>query len=94
MNVFLYIFDQHVGQMSCLDSNAHPILPRTVGICVSESQGSFFDLQNSQSKLAAPREKRRTSMDNDCEIRKWDARAVQMTGEVMCKSQDEVRIKT
>lgn len=33
-------------------------------------------------------------MDNDCEIRKWDARAVQMTGEVMCKSQDEVRIKT
>lgn len=33
-------------------------------------------------------------MDNDCEIRKWDARAVQMTGEVMCKSQDGVCIKT
>lgn len=62
---------------------------------MSVSRGSLFDLQNSQSKLAAPREKKkRTSMDNDCEIRKWDARAVQMTGEVMCKSQDEVRIKT
>lgn len=33
-------------------------------------------------------------MDNDCEIRKWVARAVQMTGEAMCKSQDEVCIKT
>lgn len=31
-------------------------------------------------------------MDNDCEIRKRDGRAVQMTGEVMCKSQDEVCI--
>lgn len=33
-------------------------------------------------------------MDNDCEIRKWEAGAVRMTGEVMCKSQDEVRMKT
>lgn len=31
-------------------------------------------------------------MDNDCEIGKRDGRAVQMTGEVMCKSQDEVCI--
>lgn len=65
----------------------------TRGACVSARQGCLVDLQNSSSKLAMPR-KKRTSVDNDCEIRKWEAGAMQMTGQVMCKSQDELHIKT
>lgn len=45
--------------MSCLDSNAQPVLSRAVAICVSVTQGSVFDLQNSRSKLAAPRDEKK-----------------------------------
>ena len=38
--------------------------------------------------------KKKTLVDNDCEIRKWEGEAMQMTGQVMCKSQDELHIKT
>lgn len=76
--------------MSCLDGN---IYHNMYGTCMSARRGCLVDLQNSSSKLAVPR-KKRASVDNDCEIRKWEARAMQMTGQVMCKSQDELHIKT
>lgn len=45
-------------KISRLSRSAQSIVSRMVGICMSVSQGSLFDLQNSQSKLAAPREKK------------------------------------